>query len=382
VQALPGAAIGVMRGRPEETVPQNVPRGTIEPKAEERPVSAPERPVTAQRVLGPEVSEQYPWYRQPPIVARQETSVTTPEILRSAIEQLGPNATPEQLRQFVEQLPPGGLRPIYFQPTQEDVARTAYEIGQERQQSGRNGDALGDYQQAQTELANGQRPAPVTAGESEPWVSAIANRYTAERAARGTLGQVAPGEGVSTEGLLARGLKMGPEQINQHVSDLMSGKGDPVTQAAAVRAQEAQLSQRSNAASRAFEANPSAETRTAMNDAFNDLTDFHNGPVAKIKTIFHGTGMGLQGEVPVDLSTFNGLREAFLRDVGKAPPAEMEPALRKTAKAVSDAKAADQEAMRNLGAAIDGMTVGKKLLSADALRNKIMGTLKDRPCRT
>jgi hypothetical protein len=64
------------------------------------------------------------------------------------------------------------------------------------------------------------------------------------------------------------------------------------------------------------------------------LSDFHNGPVAKLKNNWHAQGMTLQGEAPIDLSTFNGLREKFLKDVGQAPPKNMEGQLQKIAKAV------------------------------------------------
>src|SRR6266436_5414944 len=110
---------------------------------------------------------------------------------------------------------------------------------------------------------------------------------------------------------------MKPEEVNQHISDLMHDTGNPKLQAAAVTAEEVRLSQRSSQLSRLAEDNPDdTQARVNADNAFNDLTDFHNGPVAKLKNNWHAQGMTLQGEVPVDLSTFNGLREAWLRDVG------------------------------------------------------------------
>jgi hypothetical protein len=175
---------------------------------------------------------------------------------------------------------------------------------------------------------------------------------------------------------------MGPEQINQHVSDLMNNRGgDPIAQAAAIRAEEARLSQRSNAASRALDADPTNQAlKVTQDNAFKDLADFHNGPVAKLKNNWHATGMGLQGELPVDLSTFNGLREAFLRDNGKAPAPEMEPALRKTAQKVRDATAANNGAMQKLGAEIERQTTRRKIPTADEVRLAIMERMKDMPC--
>jgi len=276
---------------------------------------------------------------------------------------------------FPEVLPP----PVPV--TREDVARRAYEISADRERTGQPGNGLSDWTRAQQQLSQTREPLPSTQGESEPWISSIANRFTAERQATGQLGEVAPGEGASTEALLTRGLRMGPEQINQHVSDLMAGRGDPVAQASAIRAEEARLSQRSNAASRALDADPTNQAlKVAQDNAFKDLTDFHNGPVAKLKNNWHATGMGLQGELPVDLSTFNGLREAFLRDNGKAPAPEMEQALRKTAQKVRDATAANNGAMQKLGAEIERQTVRRKIPTADEVRLAIMERMKDMPC--
>jgi N-acetylmuramoyl-L-alanine amidase len=275
-------------------------------------------------------------------------------------------------------------RPPTISVTQEDVARRAYELYDERTKNGQPGTALDDWTQAQKELSQATSPPPVTQGESEPWVSAIANRFTAERAARGEVGEVIPGEGYSKEELLARGLQMGPEEINQHVSDLMNDRGgNSVLQGAAVRAEEARLSQRSNAASRASEADPAnQQLRVDADNAFKDLTDFHNGPVAKFKKDWSDQGRTLQGEIPVDLSTFNGMREKFLRDVGKPPPPKMEPVLRKVAKKVSDAAAADKQALQNLGSEIERQTARRRLPTDEEVRTRIMERMKVDPCRT
>jgi hypothetical protein len=266
--------------------------------------------------------------------------------------------------------------------THEDVARRAYEISEQRQRAGQSGDMLSDWAQAQQELSRATELPPPTSGESEPWVSAIANKYTQARTAAGELGEVAPGEGYSKEELRQRGLRMRPEEINQHVSDLMNRTGDPKLQAAAVAAEEARLSQRAHAASRAADANPgNHELALASENAFKDVTDFHNGPVATLKNNWHAQGMTMQGEVPVDLATFNGQREAFLRDVGKAPPPKLEPMLRKNAKKVSDAVAKDNGVMRKLGAEIDRQTARRRLPTADQVRLAIMERIKDMPCR-
>jgi hypothetical protein len=391
--AIQGAVPGVVHGVGEVVRPrvrEEAPAPVVTPEPEQAPPAPP--PVTAQSVLGPETpAETIPWYKPGPIVTRaEERTAFSPQELARKVEELRVAGwSPSQIQQAIENLrpePDWTRRGVYLaeQPiTREDVARRTYELYDERIRNGQPGTALDDYVQAQRELVTAKKPPPPTQGESEPWVSAIANRHTAERAARGQLGDVIPGEGYTKEELRAVGLQMTPEQINQHVSDLMHNTGDPKLQAAAVTAEEARLSQRSHAASRASEADlANKELRAQADNAFKDLTDFHNGPVAKLKNNWHAQGMTLQGEVPMDLTTFNGLREKFLRDVGKAPPLNMEPVLRKTAKRVSDSVDANNQALHNLGLEIESQTARRRLPTADEVRTRIMERMRVDPCPT
>jgi hypothetical protein len=91
--------------------------------------------------------------------------------------------------------------------------------------------------------------------------------------------------------------------------------------------------------------------------------------------------MAMQGEAPVDLSTYNGIREAWLRDTGKAPAPEQEPVMRKTAARVKGAMDAENAAMSKLGQEI-AKPSKTKLPSADDVRNSIMERMKIEPCRT
>jgi hypothetical protein len=216
--------------------------------------------------------------------------------------------------------------------------------------------------------------------ETEPWVSRIANRFTEERSAQGEIGEIAPGQGYATEDLIKVGQRMKPEEIAQHVSDLMQNTGDPKLQAGAVRAEEARLSDVSSQASRVAEANPAdRQAQVDAENAFKDLTDFHNGPVAKLKNNWHAQGMTLQGEIPVDLGTFNGLREAWLRDVGKPPTPDQLGTMKRTAKQVRDAATAEKIAMDNLSQSIDRANA-RPIPSAEEVRNRIMERFKDDPC--
>ena len=177
---------------------------------------------------------------------------------------------------------------------------------------------------------------------------------------------------------------MSPEEINQHISDLMNDSGGNIRDhASAVRAEEARLSQRSRQLSREAEANPNnLEAQKAADDAFKDVTDFMNGPVAKLKQNFHQAGVGLQGELPIDLGTFNGLREAWLKDTGKMPPASVEPKMREMAKKVTNGEKELSDSMQKLGNEIDRVTKGRKLPTEDDVVKSIMDTMKVEPCLT
>lgn len=224
------------------------------------------------------------------------------------------------------------------------------------------------------------RPAPTET------TSRFANRFVEERQKAGEIGEIAPGQGYATGDLVNRGLTMSPEEINQHVSDVMQNAGgDPKLQAAAIRAEEARLSQRSQDLSRVAQANPQdINARVAADNAFKDVTDFHNGPVAKLKNDWHAQGMAMQGELPVDLSTVNGLREAWLKDNGKAPPPSMEGTFRRVAKHVQDTRVAEQNGSAKLGEAIERATKGKKLPTAEDVAAKISKRMNGEevlPCR-
>jgi hypothetical protein len=97
--------------------------------------------------------------------------------------------------------------------------------------------------------------------------------------------------------------------------------GDPKLQAAAVRAEEALLSHRSHNASLVSEADPAnQQKRLEAENAFKDLSDFHNLPGSETENNWHAQGMTLQGEIPADLSTYNGLREEPCAMLARCPP--------------------------------------------------------------
>jgi hypothetical protein len=355
-------------------------------------------------VLGPDVPDtSVPWYKPGPLVTRaEERTAFTPEELASKTEELRQQGwTPAQIQQVVENLQP---EPSFARQTvhlgqeaqadltaptpvtQEAVSRRAYELYDERTKSGQPGTAADDYIRAQKELSQAAEPPPATVSEAEPITSAIANRYVQERMASGELGQIDPSEGQSTEDMVKQGLQMSRDQREGLIKNFMKGQGgDLDQQGAAIRAREAILSEQARSASRAANADPANPQLQSQAKAASDaVTAFYNGPVKKFKRVWSDSGRVLQREIPLDYTTFNGMKEAYLKGKGKgneAPP-ELEPRLKKMADVVS--KTADRErvAMNNLGKEIEKQTRGKTLPNDDQIRTRLMEIMKDLPCRT
>ncbi len=91
--------------------------------------------------------------------------------------------------------------------------------------------------------------------------------------------------------------------------------------------------------------------------------------------------MSLQGQVPVDLGTFNGLREKWLQDTGKAPSKGQAKGLERNARNVRRGMAEENAVLKELGLKIEKETTGRKLPSHDEVRNRIAERMKDLPCR-
>jgi hypothetical protein len=274
-------------------------------------------------------------------------------------------------------------RPPARAVTQEDVARRAYEIYDERTKNGEPGTALDDWAQAQRELSQATEPVlPGTMSEAEPITSAIANRYVQERMAAGELGQIDPSQGQSTEDMVQQGLQMSPAQREGLIDNFVKGKGgDLDQQGAAIRSKEALLSEQARAASRAATADPTNPQLQAQARAAADaVTAFHNGPIKKFKQVWSDSGRALQREIPLDYTTFNGMKEAYLKGNNKEAPANLEPKLKQMADVVSKTADAERVALNNLGKEIGKEIQGKVMPADDQIRTRLMEIMKDLPC--
>src|SRR4029077_18991447 len=96
--------------------------------------------------------------------------------------------------------------------------------------------------------------------------------------------------------------------------------------------------------------------------------------------VWSDSGRVLQREIPLDYTTFNGMKEAYLKGNNKEAPAGLEPKLKQMADAVSKRSDAERVAMNNLGKEIENQTRRKTLPTDDQIRARLMEIMKDLPC--
>jgi hypothetical protein len=399
-QGLVGAAAGAVHAIPRPPLAPEVARPVPAPAAAPEITTGP----SGARIRGPteatletpppappttEVAPAPPTTEAPPPPPTTEVPPPVPPIAER------PLPVTEPVRPLAEPVPEPAppAPPVTEAPavsvTREDVARRAYEISEQRGRAGQPGDMLSDWAQAQQELSRATEPIlPATVSEAEPINSAIANRYVQERMASGELGQIDPSQGRSTEDMVRQGLQMSPNQRDGLIDNFIRGKGgDLDQQGAAIRSKEALLSEQSRAASRAATANPANPQLQAQAKAASDaVTAFHNGPIKKFKRIWSDSGRALQREIPLDYTTFNGMKEAYLKGNGKEAPPGLEPKLKRMAEVVSKTADAERVAVNNygkeIGKEIGKRTRGKTMPTDDQVRTRLMDIMKDLPCRT
>ena len=423
-----------------ENAPEPMPEVTLRPGQQVRTSEilgrepGEPRGVIRGDILGPEETGTPPmgerWYDPGPITTRPiERTAFSPQELQQTVAKLSDaGMSPDQIHQVISQLRPGleqNLQSVHLgtegdleaartQQLQANtpgpvIARSEAKPPVDRAAARGSGSDLAEVIRQQKAAAGlGGAPAPQesnatplggapgelpprlgsadrmtgNAGVEEPWESRIANKYVKERMAAGELGTVEPGTGKTTEELLAHGLTMKPEEINQHMSDIMQGKGDPVEQTAAMRAEEARLSHRSHEASLIAEADPNNSAKQlAADNALKDLTDLYNGPMRKLKQNWHRQGVAFQDRVPIDLSTYNGIRAEFIKSTGKTEvPAQAEAGMRKSAAQVRAAGDNLKARMQKLGSEAEKNGANRKLPSIDKVAEDVMGVMKHDPC--
>lgn len=231
------------------------------------------------------------------------------------------------------------------------------------------------------ELRPGKRARPKDLASDEPFVSRFANRYVSEDVKAGRIGEIAPGQGYSTHDLVQMGMQLPAEQVQTSIRRVAEGGLDPVVDAMAIRSEAARLSERSTRLSRIAERQPgNRKAQKAADAAFREVTTFYNGPVAQLKNAWHGIGMTMQGEHPVDLSTFNGWREEYMRTVKKPLTPQVEARLRSGAKRYGKVIDAEEAAKQRWIRQVDAIGAGKMLPSPEAVRNNIMRRMRQEPC--
>jgi hypothetical protein len=270
----------------------------------------------------------------------------------------------------------------------ESVKTEGGDLGEAKNQGGLETQGAGQEEVRKVEPAAAvsgteSPPAAEPPVNDHPVVSAIANKYTQERMTSGDLGEIAPGQGSSVQELATKGQKLveGGADVDAAVSRVNSGTFDPVDDAAIVRFEEARLRARKGQAYQELQNDPNnVELKLNYENAFKDLTDFHNGPIATVKAVWAEGGRGLQGQFPVDLSTADGLREAWLQNTGKDMPESVRPVAEKVANRVRETVNLENGVKAKLGSAIED-AYAKQKVTHDQIRDRFLKELENRPCR-
>jgi hypothetical protein len=177
---------------------------------------------------------------------------------------------------------------------------------------------------------------------------------------------------------------MSPKQRETLINNMMAGKGGNLDlQMSALRAKELYLSEASKAASRdAMDDPTNAAKQQAAQDALAAITDFHNGPLKEGKRIWSDSGRALQQEIPVDYTTLNGLKEAYLKFQGKSASDTLDPVLSGMAKKAQEAANNERVSAKGWADEIGKYIAGSKLSTDDQVRAELAAIMKNLPCPT
>ncbi len=210
----------------------------------------------------------------------------------------------------------------------------------DRELGGRN-----DMDQTETEfrsmLEKASQPAAAlpqgVAAASEAQTTGVANRVFQAEAEAGTLGEIPTGVGMSWQEMVARGRELlnkgaDPYEIARRFKRSGRVSSDDFT---VLRAERERLRVASNEAARASEDNPGDKgLADALTQARDAETAFVRDVVQPVKTATSDIFRGMQGEAPVDTSTFEGLRQMLLDEKGRKPTEAESQKLTQTAKKV------------------------------------------------
>jgi hypothetical protein len=223
---------------------------------------------------------------------------------------------------------------------------------------------------------------------SEPETSTItgvANRILKEESDAGKIEEIQPGEGLSWEEMVDRGRSLLNEGADPQMIARRFQRNGRISadDFAVVRAERERLAVETTKAEQVTRANPNdTVARDSYNAARATETDWVRNVVQPAKTATSDIFRGMQGEAPVDVSTFAGLRKAVLDMKGRdLKPNELRP-LQERATNVQRAVEAEAQGVKKLGDAIEKHLPKVEAGTLDSLRAEMTKMAEElTPCR-
>src|SRR5262249_52696722 len=146
-----------------------------------------------------------------------------------------------------------------------------------------------------------------------------------------------------------------------------------------IRAQRERLAQDVVQARIARDADPgNPELQAQYEQAQKAEADWANGPVKLVGKIFHELGMGLQEEMPVDTSTFDGLARLAREKLGRPLKPGEEFSLKKSEADQSAASGAADESAGKVVEALNKRVKPNEKMSWDDFRKYADDMVKDK----
>jgi hypothetical protein len=195
---------------------------------------------------------------------------------------------------------------------------------------------------------------PITEGQRP--TTGVANRVLEAEAKAGHIDPIDAGAGMSWQEMVESGraqLNSGanPAEIAARFKETGRLSADEF---AVLRAERERLAMETNKAADAARANKNdRNAQRVLADARQAETAFVRDVVQPAKTATSDIFRGMQGEAPIDASTFEGMRRAFVDATGREPKPSEEARLTRRASEVRNAERAETAATDRLGKAID-----------------------------
>lgn len=243
----------------------------------------------------------------------------------------------------------------------------------------------GDTKVATITKASLYREAAETAEANPQETTGVANRILTEEAKAGKIDEIAAGEGMTWKEMV----DLGREKLNQGADPLeiarrfQRNKRISPTDFAVLRAERERLAIESNKAAQAVRDNPNnAAAKQALTDARKAETSWIRDVVQPAKTSTSDIFRGMQGEAPIDATTFEGLRRAVVDIKGKEPNVVEASNLERRVSKVKKAQEVEARATEQLGKEIDRQLPKTRVPTLDELRSEMERMTQElAPCK-